>query len=123
VAFTVGCAVVLLADVAESLPSDTTTAVPKPIKEPKEIKETATASKDLKDAVKAAKEAKKNKKDCAKECTEYDPICVHDPRNVNFKPRTFGSQCALDVYNCEMGSLLMTKQKGECPGSGGTRLS
>lgn len=89
---------------AEAVPSDGTTASPKPIKEPKEMKEAASASKDVKDAVKAAKDAKKSKKDCAKECSaEYDPICVHDPNDATLKPRTFGSSCALDVYNCEMG--------------------
>lgn len=95
----------------------------KEVKEPKDIKEAATTSKDVKDAIKAAKEAKKNKKNCAKECSAYDPICAHDPADTNFKPRTFGSQCALDVHNCEMGTKLTMKNKGECPGSGGVRLS
>lgn len=77
----------------------------KDIKEPKDIKEAATASKDVKDAVKAAKEAKKSKKDCARDCgTDYDPVCAHDPVDSSFKPRTFGTQCALDIYNCEMGT-------------------
>ncbi|KAL6262927.1 uncharacterized protein LOC105433173 [Pogonomyrmex barbatus] len=94
------------------------------IKEPKDIKEAATASKDVKDAIKAAKEAKKNKKDCARDCgTDYDPVCVHDPADSSFKPRTFGTSCALDVHNCEMGTKLVVKSKGECPGSSGVRLS
>lgn len=77
----------------------------KEMKEIKDIKEAATVSKDIKDAIKAAKEAKKNKKDCPNECRdEYDPVCVHDPADSNFKPRTFGTQCAVDVYNCEMGT-------------------
>lgn len=96
----------------------------KDIKEPKDIKEAATASKDVKDAIKAAKEAKKNKKDCARDCgTDYDPVCAHDPTDASFKPRTFGTQCALDIHNCEMGTKLAVKSKGECPGSGGARLS
>ncbi|KAL0119323.1 hypothetical protein PUN28_009713 [Cardiocondyla obscurior] len=90
----------------------------------KTIKETATASKDVKDAIKVAKETKKSKKDCARDCgTDYDPVCVHDPADSSFKPRTFGSPCALDVQNCEMGTKLAVKSKGECPGSGGVRLS
>ncbi|XP_076759192.1 uncharacterized protein LOC143428305 [Xylocopa sonorina] len=118
-ALVVACALAFL-ERADAVPSDTTA---KP-KEPKEIKETATASKDVKDAVKAAKDAKKNKKNCLKECeTVYDPVCAHDPKNTNFKPRSFGSPCALEVYNCEMGSNLVLKQKGECPGAGGVRLS
>ncbi|XP_024888302.1 uncharacterized protein LOC143895824 [Temnothorax americanus] len=96
----------------------------KDIKEPKDIKEAATASKDVKDAIKTAKEAKKNKKDCARECgIEYDPVCAHDPVDSSLKPKTFGTQCALDLYNCEMGMKLAVKSKGECPGSGGVRLS
>ncbi|XP_029162934.1 uncharacterized protein LOC114934443 [Nylanderia fulva] len=107
-----------------ALPDDAKATTLKEIKEPKDIKEAATASKDIKDAIKAAKEAKKNKKDCARECgTDYDPICVHDPADSNFKPRTFGTQCALDVHNCEMGTKLAVKSKGECPGSGGVKLS
>ncbi|XP_050448889.1 uncharacterized protein LOC126850207 [Cataglyphis hispanica] len=107
-----------------ALPDDAKTTTMKEIKEPKDIKEAATASKDVKDAIKAAKDAKKNKKDCARECgNDYDPICVHDPADSNFKPRTFGTQCALDVYNCEMGTKLAVKSKGECPGSGGVKLS
>lgn len=75
---------------------DTTTMDPK---------ETMTASKDLKDVMKATKEAKKSKKGCARECgNDYDPVCVHDPADSSFKPRTFGTQCALDVHNCEMGT-------------------
>lgn len=84
------------------------TEAPKPakeVKEPKDIKEAATASKDVKDAVKAAKDAKKTKKECAKDCgTTYDPICAHDPADAKAKPKTFGSQCALDVANCEMST-------------------
>lgn len=83
----------------------------KEVKGPKDIKEAATASKDVKDAVKAAKEAKKSKKDCARECGEnVDPVCAHDPADSNFKPRTFGTQCALDVYNCEMGASECAKK-------------
>ncbi|XP_025154833.1 uncharacterized protein LOC112588553 [Harpegnathos saltator] len=107
-----------------ALPDDAKATTMKEIKEPKEIKEAATASKDVKDAIKAAKEAKKSKKDCARECGDfYDPVCAHDPADANFKPRTFGTQCALDVHNCEMGTKLTVKSKGECPGSGGVRLS
>lgn len=138
-----------------AFPDDAKATTMKEIKEPKDIKEAATASKDVKDAIKAAKEAKKNKKDCARECgNDYDPICVHDPADSNFKPRTFGTQCALDVHNCEMATSkyifeknillifsinnkhynhlhvnypyiteLTVKSKGECPGSGGVKLS
>ncbi|KAK0086288.1 hypothetical protein PV325_003434 [Microctonus aethiopoides] len=95
-----------------------------PPKDIKEIKSTATASKDVKEAIKNAKDAKKMKKDCANECgAAYDPICAHDPTNSAFKPRTFASQCALDVVNCEMGLKLAMKNKGECDGAGGVRLS
>lgn len=88
-----------------AFPTDTKAGGQKEIKEPKDIKESATASKDVKDAIKAAKETKKNKKDCARECgTVYDPICAHDPSDANIKPRTFGTQCAMEVHNCEMGS-------------------
>lgn len=98
------CALAFIEETS-ALPTDTTTVSTKRVKEPKEIKETATASKDVKAAKEAAKEAKRNKKDCAKECgAAYDPICVHDPTDANFKPRTFGTQCALDVHNCEMGT-------------------
>ncbi|XP_076165737.1 uncharacterized protein LOC143145852 [Ptiloglossa arizonensis] len=123
-AFTLACVFAFLVEDVRGVPSERTTIVPKQIKEPKEIKEAATASKELKDAVKAAKEAKKNKKDCLKECgPDFDPICVHDPNDPTYKPRTFGSQCALDVHNCEMGTKLVTKNKGECPGSGGVRFT
>ncbi|OXU28749.1 uncharacterized protein LOC100119245 [Nasonia vitripennis] len=82
-----------------------------------------TASKEVKDAIKNAKEAKKAKKDCLKSCpTDYVPICAHDPANASFKPRTFGNQCVLDTHNCEMGTKLVMKMKGECPGSDGVRL-
>ncbi|XP_015610081.1 uncharacterized protein LOC107274956 [Cephus cinctus] len=88
----------------------------------KDTKDPTTASKDVKDAI---KDAKKNKKECAKQCNPSleQPICVHDPANPNFKPRTFIGQCALDVANCENGSKWVVKSKGECPGSGGVRLS
>ena len=63
------------------------------------------ASKDVKDAIQKAKEAKKSKKNCARDCsTKYEPVCVHDPINASYKPRTFGSQCAMEVQNCEMGT-------------------
>ncbi|KAH0946831.1 hypothetical protein HN011_006363 [Eciton burchellii] len=102
-----------------ALPEDVKTTTVKDIKEPKEIKEAATASKDVKDAIKAAKEAKKRQKDCARECgNDYDPVCAHDPADPNVKPITFGTQCTMDVYNCEMGLKLAVKSKGEClPGS------
>lgn len=91
----VACALVL-AETASTSSSST-----KPVKEPKEIKEAATASKD----VKAAKEAAKKKKDCVRECgTAYEPICAHDPNDAASKPRTFGTECALNVHNCEMGT-------------------
>lgn len=93
-ALVVACALVL----AETASTSSST---KPVKEPKEIKEAATASKD----VKAAKEAAKKKKDCARECgTAYEPICAHDPNDATSKPRTFGTECALNVHNCEMGT-------------------
>lgn len=95
---------------AYALPDDAKATTMKEIKELKEIKEAATASKDVKDAIKAAKEAKKSKKDCARECgDDYDPVCVHDPADSNFKPRTFGTQCALDTHNCEMGTSKRRK--------------
>lgn len=76
-------------------------AKPKEVKEPKEIKDAATASKDVKDAIKNAKK----KKDCMKECgTAYDPICAHDPANTSTKPRSFGTLCAMEIHNCEMGT-------------------
>ncbi|XP_012222397.1 uncharacterized protein [Linepithema humile] len=107
-----------------AFPDETGATNLKDVKGPKDIKEAATASKDVKDAIKAAKEAKKSKKDCARDCgINVDPVCAHDPADSNFKPRTFGTQCALDVYNCEMGAKLAVKSKGECPGSGGVRLS
>ncbi|CAK9824825.1 hypothetical protein ANTRET_LOCUS2930 [Anthophora retusa] len=110
---------------ADALASDTTTTVStKEVKEPKEIKQAATASKDVKDAIKAAKEAKKHKEECLRDCLDsYDPICAHDPNDTSVKPRTFGSLCALDTFNCEMGTKLVTKSKGECPGAGGVRIS
>ena len=87
----------------------------KDVKEPKDIKEAATASKDVKDAIKAAKEAKKNKKDCARDCgTDYDPVCAHDPVDSSFKPRTFGTQCALDIHNCEMGTSKHESRSINC---------
>ncbi|XP_066596039.1 U-Kazal-Dg21.2 [Prorops nasuta] len=96
----------------------------KDVKEPKDIKEAATASKDVKDAVKAAKEAKKTKKECIRDCGKnYEPVCAHDPSNATVIPRTFGTQCAMEVANCEMGSKFAVKSKGECPGAGGVRLS
>ncbi|XP_011497416.1 PREDICTED: uncharacterized protein LOC105361832 [Ceratosolen solmsi marchali] len=86
-------------------------------------KPAVTASKDVKEAIQKAKEAKKAKKECMKMCpTSYDPICAHDPNNATFKPRTFGNQCVLDTHNCEMGTKLAVKSKGECPGSDGVRL-
>jgi hypothetical protein len=97
-----------------ALPEDVKTTTVKDIKEPKEIKEAATASKDVKDAIKAAKEAKKRQKDCARECgNDYDPVCAHDPADPNVKPITFGTQCTMDVYNCEMGLSKCTRKCSE----------
>lgn len=97
---------------AYALPDNVKLDTAKEVKEPKDIKEAATASKDVKDAIKAAKEAKKNKKDCARDCgNDYDPVCAHDPADASFKPRTFGTQCALDIYNCEMGSSKYKKKR------------
>lgn len=80
-------------------------AVPSDMDKAKDVKEPAVASKDVKDAIKAAKDQKKTKKECAKDCgTAYDPVCAHDPSNPSFKPRSFGTQCAMDVVNCEMGT-------------------
>lgn len=95
-----------------ALPEDTKATTVKDIREPKDIKEAATASKDVKDAMKAAKEAaKKSKKDCARECgDDYDPVCAHDPADPNVKPRTFATQCTLDVHNCEMGTSKCTEK-------------
>lgn len=107
----------------EGFPNDTKKISLKEIKEPKEIKESATASKDVKDAIKAAKEAKKNKKECAKDCGPYDPICAHDPSDPYGKSWDFCTECDMEVYNCETGSKLVMKSKGECTGVGGVRLS
>lgn len=99
-------AIYLCVELAHAIPADagakSTTMKPKDVKE---IKETATASKDVKDAIKNAKEAKKTKKECVKDCgVAFDPVCAHDPAVANYKPKSFGSQCALDVHNCEMGT-------------------
>ncbi|OAD51939.1 hypothetical protein WN48_03855, partial [Eufriesea mexicana] len=118
-ALVVACALVLI-ERANAESAENSTQATKRVKEPKEIKETATASKDVKAAI---DNAKKNKKDCVNECDyEHDPICVHDPNDESFKPRTFANECLLDVYNCATGTKLAIKNKGECPGSGGVRL-
>ncbi|XP_012252745.1 uncharacterized protein LOC105684163 [Athalia rosae] len=115
--------VLLCACVVYALPTEKS-VTPKDVKEPKEIKEAATASKDVKDAIKAAKDAKKTKKECAKPCADlYEPVCAHSATDVNVKPVTFGSLCAMEVHNCESGAKLTVKNKGECAGAGGVRLS
>ncbi|XP_058797756.1 agrin [Phymastichus coffea] len=81
----------------------------------------AQASQSVKDAIKAAQQ---NKKDCQRQCPAiYEPICAHDPADTSFKPRTFGNQCVLETHNCEMGTKLVMKNKGACPGSEGVRVS
>ncbi|XP_014203646.1 uncharacterized protein LOC106635965 [Copidosoma floridanum] len=116
--FTLVLAVVLVCAIAG-------TSQASPTEKPSTVKPAVTASKDVKDAIKNAKETAKAKKDCLKVCAtnNYDPICVHDPSNATYKPRTFGNQCALETHNCEMGTKLVVKSKGECPGSDGVRLT
>ncbi|XP_046749774.1 agrin [Diprion similis] len=118
--------VLLCACVVYALPTDKDpkAAPPKEAQDPKQVKDPATASKEVKDAIKNAKDAKKTKKECAKNCPQqYDPVCAHLPTDVNVKPITFGSQCAMEVHNCESGAKLVVKNKGECAGAGGVRLS
>lgn len=70
-----------------------------------------TKPKDVATTIKDAKAAKEAKKKCAKDCgTTYDPVCAHDPANPNFKPRTFGTQCAMEVVNCEMGTSKLKRK-------------
>ncbi|XP_008559043.1 uncharacterized protein LOC103579431 [Microplitis demolitor] len=90
----------------------------------KDMKTGSTTPKSVKDAQKNLKDVKRSKKECAKNCeTTFDPVCAHDPANPNFKPRTFGNQCTMETVACEMGLKLAVKNKGECPGSDGVRLS
>uniref|UniRef100_A0ABD2XFG7 Kazal-like domain-containing protein n=1 Tax=Trichogramma kaykai TaxID=54128 RepID=A0ABD2XFG7_9HYME len=104
--------VICLIESSKAVPTEKPVATDKP-----------QASKDVKDAIKRAKEEQKTKQNCRKACTDiYDPVCAHDPTNTGNKPRSFGSQCVLDVHNCEMGTKLVVKSKGACPGSEGIRL-
>jgi hypothetical protein len=76
-----------------------------PTEKPTTAKSEVTASKDVKDAIQKAKEAKKVKKECMKLCPAiYDPVCAHDPTDITFKPRSFGSTCSLGIHNCDMGT-------------------
>ncbi|XP_034940615.1 uncharacterized protein [Chelonus insularis] len=90
----------------------------------KDMKETSTTPKSTKDANKSLKDAKRTKKECEKNCqATYEPVCAHEITNPSFKPRTFSNQCAMETVACEMGWKLAVKNKGECPGSDGVRLS
>ncbi|GLV31640.1 uncharacterized protein CBL_07401 [Carabus blaptoides fortunei] len=71
----------------------------------------------------AKSDAKKNvqNKPCLKTCDlDYKPVCAGEGKD---KPKSFGSVCVLDNYNCEHGSNLKKVSEGECPGGGGVRLS
>ncbi|CAG5087845.1 Protein of unknown function [Cotesia congregata] len=107
--------IVALCNEASASPADDKT---------KEMKPGSTTPKSVKDAQKKDEKSKTFKKECVKNCpTTFEPVCAHDPANPNFKPRTLANQCTMDTVACEMGLKLAVKNKGECPGSGGVRLS
>ncbi|KAL0830446.1 hypothetical protein ABMA28_002614 [Loxostege sticticalis] len=62
------------------------------------------------------------KKACMQDCTsvKFDPICAGKDGE---KPKSFGSECVMNNYNCEHKDTLHKLKKGECPGADGIRLS
>ncbi|CAG9133590.1 unnamed protein product [Plutella xylostella] len=72
--------------------------------------------------LKKLKEEATRKKACMHDCTaeKFEPICAGKPGE---KPKSFGSVCVLNNYNCENKETLKKTSNGECPGSDGIRLS
>ncbi|CAF4951240.1 unnamed protein product [Pieris macdunnoughi] len=62
------------------------------------------------------------KKACLHDCgsAKFEPICAGKQGE---KPKSFGSECVLNNYNCENKDTLQKISKGECKGSDGIRLS
>ncbi|KPI94052.1 hypothetical protein RR46_13217 [Papilio xuthus] len=62
------------------------------------------------------------KKACTQDCSsaKFEPICAGKQGE---KPKSFGSECVMNNYNCEHKDTLHKISKGECPGSDGIRLS
>ncbi|RVE54230.1 hypothetical protein evm_001057 [Chilo suppressalis] len=62
------------------------------------------------------------KKSCMQDCTrvKFEPVCAGKQGE---KPKSFGSECVMNNYNCEHKDTLHRVSKGECPGSDGIRLS
>lgn len=59
-------------------------------------------------AIPAKNDAKKNaqNKPCLKTCDlDYKPVCAGEGKD---KPKSFGSVCVLDNYNCEHGTSKYT---------------
>ncbi|XP_041980206.1 uncharacterized protein LOC121733873 [Aricia agestis] len=62
------------------------------------------------------------KKACLHDCTSvaFDPVCAG---KTGEKPKSFGSECVMNNYNCEHKDTLKKISKSECTGSDGIRLS
>ncbi|CAG4930457.1 uncharacterized protein LOC123696907 [Colias croceus] len=62
------------------------------------------------------------KKACMHDCSheKFEPICAGKQGE---KPKSFGSECVMNNYNCENKDSLQKISKGECKGSDGIRLS
>ncbi|CAK1555404.1 unnamed protein product [Leptosia nina] len=62
------------------------------------------------------------KKACMHDCSsvKFEPICAGKQGE---KPKSFGSECVMNNYNCENKDTLQKLSKGECKGSDGIRLS
>nr|ARA71543.1 Kazal-type serine protease inhibitor [Actias selene] len=62
------------------------------------------------------------KKACLHDCTnvKFEPICA---TKGGEKPKSFGSVCVMNNYNCERKDTLRKISDGECAGSDGIRLS
>lgn len=59
----------------------------------------------------ADKPKKPELKKCLKNCdaVKFEPICAGIPNSNTEKPKSFGSKCILENYNCEHDSSKISK--------------
>ncbi|XP_072932588.1 vasotab [Epargyreus clarus] len=82
----------------------------------------AVSCRPEKSDLKQLKAEAARKKACMHDCAtaKFEPICAGKQGE---KPKSFGSECVMNNYNCENKETLQKISKGECPNSDGIRLS